>query len=432
MRPGAVVRRHAGTIHLQQVMTVSTDPSVLSTSTLECGATLVTERVPGVASVALNWLLPLGSATDPANGDGLAPMLSELIFRGAGSLNSREHSDALDRLGVQRHSDVATHHLHLRMTLLGSHLPKAIPLATDMIRRPALPDSALEPVRSLSLQSLGSLDDDPQHMVMLRLREQHQPPPFNRHGYGDQRVLESATIEQLRDAWVKRCVPNGAIFAFAGDVDHDAVASQLNELLTKWSGNHVEPQPLAAATRGKLHLPQDTAQVHIALAYDAPSEPDESSMLERLATRVLSGSTSGRLFTEVRQKRSLCYSVGATYRAGRDMGHVSLYAGTTPERAQETLDVCRAEIGRLREGARPDEFHRAVTGLKSQMVMSGESTAARAGALGYDQFRLGRPRSLQEVADAIDSITLEQLNAYLAQRDFGDFTIVSIGPAELS
>ncbi len=392
----------------------------------------MTERVAGVASVALNWLLPLGYSTDPADRDGLAPLLSELIFRGAGSLDSRQHSDALDRLGVQRYSDVATHHLHLRMTLLGSHLADAIPLATDMLRAPALAEQSLAPVRSLCLQSLESLDDDPQHLVSLHLRQRHHPPPFNRNGYGERQVLQHATIEELREAWATRCVPHGTIFAFAGDVDHHAVHAQLDAQLNGWTGEHAEPTANAPAQRGTMHIAQETAQVHIALAYDAPAEPHDDSMLERLATRVLSGSTSGRLFTEVRQKRSLCYSVGASYRAGRDRGHVSLYAGTTPERAQQTLDVCRDEIERMREGAQPDEFHRAVTGLKSQLVMSGESTSARAGAVGYDYFRLGRARTLAEVTSAVDSISLDQLNAYLARREFGDFTIASIGPVELT
>jgi predicted Zn-dependent peptidase len=155
-------------------------------------------------------------------------------------------------------------------------------------------------------------------------------------------------------------------------------------------------------------------------------------MLERLAVGVLSGGTSGRLFTEVRQKRALCYSVGASYRGGKEHGMVSLYAGTTPERAQETVDVCLAEIHRLREGATASELDRAANRLKAHLVMAGESTAARAAAIASDQFRIGRPRSLQEFAAAVDAVTLDALNDYLARRDFGEFTVASIGPVELA
>lgn len=405
--------------------------SQIVTIQLDCGMTLVVEPIASVKSVAINWLLPVGAATDPLDGDGYAALLSELIQRGAGGMSSRQHSDALDLLGVQRGTDVQTHHLRIDATMLGSRLLEALPLIVAMARDPMMPADALDPVRSLCLQSLQSLEDEPQQKVMLRVRERHYPAPFNRHGYGQLPVLQRATLEQLRQSWLLRCRPRESIMGVAGAVNPHALAASLNELLAGWTGSAPQPTTLAGPARGYEHIEQPTAQVHIGLGYDAPPERDDSSMLERLATGVLSGSTSGRLFTEVRQKRGLCYSVGASYRAGRDAGMVSLYAGTTPERAQETLDVCCAEISRMKAGVTQAEFHRAVTGLKSHMIMQGESTPARAAALVYDQFRLGRARTLEEVAAVIDAISIEQLNHYISGRDFGAFTVVSIGPAGL-
>ena len=396
-----------------------------------CGATLVVEPIPSVASAALSWMIPVGSATDAPQDDGEAAMLSELVYRGAGGLDSRQHSDALDRLGVQRYGSVMTHHLRLNATMLGDHLADALPLLTAMVTAPELPADAIEAVRSLCLQSLDSLDDDPQHLVMLKLRERHLPPPFNRHGFGRRDVLEHCTIRALRESWAARCMPGGTILAVAGAVDSDTVGRQLDDLLSGWSGSAAAPSELARPLGGHDHTAADTAQMHIGVAWDAPREADADSMLERLAVGVLSGGTSARLFAEVRQKRSLCYSVGASYGAGRDHGLVSLYAGTTPQRAQETLDVCLAEIERLREGVASDEFDRASIGLKSHLIMQGESTAARASAIGYDHFRLGRTRTLDDLARRIDAITLDELNAYVAGREFGEFTVATIGPVEL-
>ncbi len=400
---------------------------VISTLQLRCGATLVVEPIPSVASAALSWLVPAGSATDGPDGDGIAALLSEMIFRGAGDLDSRAHSDALDRLGVQRYSRVQTHHLRLSATLLGDRLDQSLPLLRDMLTAPALPSGAMDAVRSLSLQTLASLDDDPQHLVMLRLRERHLAAPFNRHGYGRREVLEGATIEALRQAWASRCRPGGSILAVAGCVDPKALAGRLDAIFSGWKGRTREPSEIEPAPRGRVHFAQDTSQVHIGLAYDAPAEPDPDSMMERLAVGVLSGGTSARLFSEVRQKRSLCYSVSASYTAGRDFGLVGLYAGTTPERSDETLKVCIGEIERLREGVTLDEFKRSVIGLKSQLIMQGESTAARAAAIGNDQFRLGRARTLPELAQQIDTITFDGLNAYLRSRQIGEFTVATIG-----
>ena len=110
-------------------------------------------------------------------------------------------------------------------------------------------------------------------------------------------------------------------------------------------------------------------------------------------------------------------------------------AGTTPERAQETLDVMLEQLQLLSaaggDALRQDEFDRAVVGMKSNLVMSGESTSARAGALGTDWFRRGAARTLQDVADEIDALTLDQVNAHIAQRELGALTIATIGPAAL-
>ncbi|MCZ6834361.1 MAG: pitrilysin family protein [Planctomycetota bacterium] len=404
--------------------------TIVSTQ-LKNGLHVLFEPNDSVASVGVRWLLPVGSAYDPPERIGLSTLLSELIFRGAGSLSSREHSDAFDRLGVRRSSLLQTHHLRVDATFLADRWPQALDLIVPMALEPTLPESELEPTRRLSLQSLESLEDEPQQQVMLRLRDRHVASPFNRDGYGHADVLEQADIQTLQAHWQRYACPQGSILGVAGNIDPDQFIKQLESLIESWEGHADEPAKSEPAQRGTQTIEQATAQVHIGVAFDAPSESDEEAMLERLAIGVLSGSSSGRLFTEVRQKRSLCYSVGASYGGGRDWGIVSLYAGTTPERAQETLDVSLGEIQRLCEGVEADEFNRVVTGLKSQLIMQGESVPARASAIVHDFFRLGRARSLEEIATQVDAITLDQLNAYLARREFGEFTIVSLGPVEL-
>ena len=108
----------------------------IATVTLECGLVLLVENIPGVRSAALSWLLPSGAATDPADKDGLAALLSEMIMRGCGGLSSREHSDALDRLGVNRGSDVSAHHLRIDATLTADRLDDALPLIANMVIAP--------------------------------------------------------------------------------------------------------------------------------------------------------------------------------------------------------------------------------------------------------------------------------------------------------
>ncbi len=407
----------------------------ITTTTLSCGTPLVVETIPGVRSAAMTWLVPAGCAADPPHLEGISAMWAELICRGAGGLDSRAHADALDRLGAGRSTDVGTFYLRLGATTLGDRLIETFPLLVDMIRRPRMEENAVEPARDLALQAIESLKDDPQQRAMLAARARHHPAPINRSGLGTPEGLAAVTRADLVSGWSRAAVPGRSIIAAAGAVEPGPLAAALEGMLKGWTGTVAEPAMGPAAPRGYAHEVDESNQVQVVVVHDGPPEPSEDSLLEKVVVSVLSGGMSGRLFTEVREKRGLCYSVSAGYRGDRDYGAVSAYVGTTPERAQESLDVLISELVRLHTpGGRvtEDEFRRAVVGMKSRLIFSGESTGARAAALAADMHKFGRPRSLDELSRKIDAVTLEQVNAYLARRRMGSLTIQTLGPAALN
>jgi len=187
-----------------------------------------------------------------------------------------------------------------------------------------------------------------------------------------------------------------------------------------------------SGTRGTGHLPDESNQVQIVVVHDAPREGTRESVLERVVLAVLSGGMSSRLFTEVREKRGLCYAVHASYRAEHDFGSVTGYVGTTPERAAESLEVLVAELERIREGIQAEEFERAMIGLSSRIVFSGESSSARAGALANDFVQRGAARTLDAVREEIASVTLGEVNAYLQGRSLGEYSVQTLGPEPMS
>ncbi len=407
----------------------------ISTIKLACGMPLVVERIPGVRSVGLTWLLPSGSARDPADKVGFSALAAEMLVRGTERLDSRQQADAFDGLGVSRGTGVETFTLSISATLLGSRVRDALPLIVDMVRQPRMDEEGFGPTKELCLAAIESLQDDPQERVMHTLRRLHAPEPINRSSLGTEEGIEAVSHAEMRKLWMERARPMGSVLALAGDVDAKAIEEQLNRLLEGWGGATGEVTWGKPTTRGYHHEKDETNQVHIALAYDAPPETDEACWRERVATAVLSGGMSGRLFTEVREKRSLCYSVYASYGADAKFGRTVAYSGTTPERAQETLNVLLGELRRVRtpSGAiTPQEFQRAIVGLKSKLVMSGESTGARASALARDWMKLGRPRSLAELAAKYDGVTLAGVNEHLARTpELGEITVTTIGPEPL-
>ncbi|MCC7389508.1 MAG: insulinase family protein [Phycisphaerales bacterium] len=404
-------------------------------STIATGATLLVESNPAVESAALVWLVPAGAAHDPVTRLGLSALWAELLLRGSKFLDSRAQADAFDRLGAARSARLSSRFMTIGATSLGANLPDALPLIADMILAPRFDEASIDPSRELCLQAIEALKDDPGERAGIAAKDRHLPPPFNRSTLGTTDGLNAVTAADIRERWKALAVPRASIIAVAGRVDAREITDRLETLLAHWTGSADEPTPAAQPPRGYGHETDKSNQVQIVLMHDAPAETSAGSILEKLVVSVLSGGMSSRLFTEIREKRALCYSVHARYSTDRDFGLVAAEVGTQPERAQESLDVLVAELHKLStpEGrVTPEEFRRAVVGMKSRLVFSGESTGARASALATDMFRLGRPRSLAEVAAEIDAITLDQLNAYLARRSMGTLTIQTVGPDPLT
>ncbi len=395
---------------------------------------LIVERMTGVRSAAITWLLPAGTAMDRPQARGECTMWCELLLRGAGDLDSRRQADAFDRLGISRDTDIGTYTLVLSASLMGTAVNDALPLLADMVLKPRMDDESIEPARDLALQAIASVRDDPQHWAADLARERHFPPPLNRSDLGTEEGIKSLDRPQLIEQWRGRAKPVGSVISVAGAVDAAAIEDRLNTLLANWTGATPEPKMTGEPVRGYHHEKDKSNQVQIIVLHDAPPEPHPDSMLEKIVINVLSGGMAGRLFSEVREKRGLCYSVNAGYRGDKTFGAVSAYVGTTPEKAQESLTVLLAELRRINtpEGRiTPQEFQRALVGMKTGVVFSGESTGARAGSLASDQRRLGRPRSLDEITAQLDAITLDQVNAYLGRRSLGTMTIQTLGPKAL-
>jgi predicted Zn-dependent peptidase len=416
-------------------ITAAAPHATITTRTLTSGLTLITEPMAGVRSASITLLVPCGIMHEREDRLGTCAMIEELLQRGAGDLDSRAQADAFDRCGFSRGSDAGSAVTRFSATGLGDRLDDALALLFDMALRPRFSEDAIEPARELALQSLESLKDDPQERAMIATRERHLPSPLNRSGLGTVEGLTAITRDELIEAWSRLARPKPSVIALAGAIgDVDKLAARVESLTHHWRGATLEPAIASAPPRGYAHADDASAQVQIVLAHDAPKESHPDCLLEKLVISVLSGGMAGRLFTEVREKRGLCYSVHAGYRADRDYGITSAYVGTTPERAQQSLDVLVEQLRKLEtpEGAITSaEFARAKIGMKSSLVFSGESTAARAASIASDWRRIGRPRSLEELIRAIDEASLDSVNAYLTRRRMGTVTIQTLGPKPL-
>ena len=403
------------------------------THRLSNGLTLVGEPLPQRRVAAWSLLLPCGSATEPQGRDGLTKVLEGVSYRGAGSRNARELSDALDDLGVDRGGGAETESVSYGGATLADYLPDALKLYADIVLRPQLPEGEWEAQRDLALQSLKTLEDNPSRKMFVTLRRTYFPNALGRVPSGTRAGLEALTLDDLRADHARRFLPQGGVLGVAGRFDWDELVAQIEALLGAWEGEALpigEAQPLPGAHY--QHIAQETAQVHIGIAYQGVPITDPRHYAFRLANAVLSGGMGARLFTEVREKRGLVYSVSAQAQSTRQCGFTLSYAGTTPQRAQETLDVLLGELARMSEGVSEAELERARTGMVSSLEMQEDSSRARAASIARDQFVLGRVRPVEEIAAGIEAVTPSDIRAYYEAHPAREFTITTLGPEPLT
>lgn len=395
------------------------------------GLVLLAEPMESVESVAFTFRVPAGTAVEPPDKGGLAGLTCEMILRGAGPRDNRQFVNDLDNLGVERGESVSDAHVVFRGATLARNLSPALEIYADILRRPRLPDDQLEPCRLVALQELAAVEDEPAHKVMLELRRRHLPDPWGRPSQGEQAALESMSLADVQNYFRRVYQPNGAIVGVAGRIEWERLKHEVGRLLSDWPQRGEPPISERSTVVQCQHLHHDSNQTQIGLAYPSVAYRDADYYVASAAVGVLGDGMSSRLFTEVREKRGLCYSVYASHGTLLDRGSIYCYAGTSAERAQETLDVMYREILRLAEGIEPGELDRLKARIKSSLIMQQESTSSRSASLARDWYFLGRVRTLDEVEAIVDGLTADQINEYLAAHRPEKFTIVTLGPNEL-
>ena len=396
------------------------------------GLTLLAESMPHVKSVTMSIMIPGGFGHDDDATIGNSIALSEMLTRGAGSRDSRTLSQAFDNLGVDRSESIGTYNVGLSASCLGRNITKVLELYADVIRRPHLSPDEMVPIQDLMMQDLVGLDDSPQEQVMYKLRENYYPRPLNRNRYGTTEGVGALTIDTIHNFYAQHYGPRGTIISVAGAIDWEQLRDCVDQYFSDWQG--VPDLTIAIDNQNpqSSHIEKETNQTHIGIAYPSVSFTDPDYYAARGMVSVLSGGMSSRLFTEVREKRGLCYSVSARFDAQRDRGAIFCYAGTRSEKAQETLDVTHQELLRMSEGVTADELERVRVSLKSSLVMQQESTGARAASMANDWFHLGRIRSVDEIQTAIESLTTESIQSYMERHPIGRLTTVTLGPQPLN
>jgi predicted Zn-dependent peptidase len=381
------------------------------TTTLQSGVRVVTERIENVRSVALGFWIGAGSAMESDEQAGTSHLLEHMLFRGTERYRSHEIDEIFDAMGAEINAGTDRETTSLYTRVMDRHLERAFDVAAEMVWRPRF--ESLEAEREVVLEEIAMYEDDPQDRVFDVLGEAvFGSHPLGRAVIGTAEVVGAVTREQLRAFHEARYAPQRIVIAAAGSVDHDALVEMAGA-----RGPQRETRTVADRDPGEpvferrvRFMRKDTEQYHVCLGGRGISRHDERRFALRVLEGVLGGTSSSRLFQEVRERRGLAYSVFSFSSQHAETGEVGLYVGTRPDNLQEALATIAGELERVVEDpASPQELDRSRENLKGRVALSLESTAARMSRLGSALLGELPIYSVDEIVDRIDAVTVEDL-----------------------
>jgi predicted Zn-dependent peptidase len=397
---------------------------------LESGVRIVTEHMDSVRSVALGFWIGTGSSAEDVPEAGLSHLIEHMLFRGTERYGSLEIDQLFDSMGAELNAGTGKETTSVYARVLDVHLGEAFDVMADMVWRPRFDGGELEQEREIVLEEIAMYEDDPQDKVFDVLGEAvFGDHPLGRAIIGRADVVSSTRAGALRGFHADRYVPGNVVVAAAGSVDHDALVELVRSGGVERAGRSVPvlPGPPVAEPPRVRFVAKETEQYHVCLGAPGIARDDERRFALRVLDNILGGTSSSRLFQEVREKRGLAYSVYSFQSMYAGTGQVGLYLGTRPDNVGRAMGVVADELERLRQDpASADELARSKENVKGRVVLSLESTAARMNRLGASVLADMPLLTVDEVIERIDAVTLDDV-AGLARELFAGERLSAAG-----
>ena len=373
--------------------------------------------MPSVRSAALGFWVATGSALEDDAQAGLSHLVEHMLFRGSDRYGSLELDQLFDALGGDLNAGTGKDSTSVHARVLDERLPEAFDAMADMVWRPRMDGEDLEAERRIVLEEIAMYEDDPQDKVFDVLGEAvFGGHPLGRAIIGTPEVIEGVQPRDLATFHAARYRPEQVVIAAAGSVDHDALVG-LAQAADPGSASGAVP-PLAGQEpppeqAGSLRfVAKPTEQVHVCLGAPGINRHDDRRFALRVLDTILGGTSSSRLFQEVREERGLAYAVYSFQATFHHSGQFGIYLGTRPDNLAESLRVVAGELERFCAVPLPDdELHRAKEHVKGRLVLSLESTMARMSRLGTALLGEVPLLSVDELLERIDAVSAEDVSA---------------------
>lgn len=392
---------------------------------------VVTEAMPHLRSVTVGLWIGTGGIDEPDRVLGASHFLEHLGFKGTGRRSAHEIASAIESVGGDMNAFTAHELTCFHVRVPDEHLELAIDILTDVVWSPALRADDVEAEREVILEELHMRDDQPEDLAHEASMEALFPDhPLGRPVLGTAATIGAMTRDDIEVYHVAHYVPSNTVLAVAGNTTHaevcDLVSVRLPDLDAHRpvrTGRALAPVVPLVVTR------RPSEQAHLVLGHRSLRRDDPDRYALAVLNQAFGGGMASRLFQEVRERRGLAYSVYSYRSAYDEVGAYSVYVGTGPDKAHETLDVVRdllAEV--VADGLADHEVDEAKGALRGATALGLESSSSRMHRIGRAELVEGEVPSLDELQDRVAAVTPDDVRRAAARMLDGPAVLSVVGP----
>ena len=379
------------------------------------GGVLLIKEERAVPLVALRAAWQGGLRLEDASNAGIDMLLARLVSKGTRTRGPERLVREMESMGGSIGGNAGRNSFGLRAELLSRHLEQGFDLFAEALCAPAFAPDEVRRERTLQIDELRAREDNPAGVAFLLFAETlYRKHPYRFDTLGTESSVASLEPEALARYRALQYPPGAVTLSVVGDVDPGRVRELVRAKLDARAGKRpaiAPPQEDPPEAPRSAVRKLDKAQAHLVLGFPGVRLSDEARWPLEVLSAVLSGQ-GGRLFVELRDKRSLAYSVTSFSVEGVDPGYFAVYIGCGPGKVQEALEGIRDELRRVREDpVRAIELQRARTHLIGTHAISLQRNAARAAVYAFDEcYGLGADASAK-YAERISAVRADDVLA---------------------
>ena len=327
------------------------------------------------------------------------------MFKGTKRHSAIEISEYFDGLGAATNAATGKETTHLYSRFVDEHTESAFDVLAEMFLQPTFPD--IDSERQVVLEEIAMYEDEPSDRVHDVLAEAiFGDHPLGRRVLGRSEVIADTPVPEIAAYHQSRYVGSNLVISAAGSLEHERIVELAEKYMAPGTGEPAAPDTSDPDGGPRLAFyPKETEQYHICFGAPGIARDDERRWALGVLDAIFGGSTSSRLFREIREKRGLAYSVGTYADQYLERGMVGLYVGTRADNVTEACEIIGRELELLRsDGVSADELTRAKEHLKGRTVLALESTPGRMSRNARAAL-FGMPfLSIDEIIEKVDAV----------------------------